>query len=114
MSSYEYTQAEIYYNNKKNEKAIKLLNKLADILKLSQPGSPSHILVMKRLYANLVALGKIKDGELNLMNIQELMKSEFAKAQGYYSPENGVNETLGARVDILVHHLAHNQMESTP
>ena len=80
MSSYEYSQADIYYNNKKYEKAVKLLTKLVDMMKLSQAGSPAHILTLKRLYANLVALGKIKDGELILMNIKELIKSYFAKS----------------------------------
>jgi hypothetical protein len=50
------------------------------MMKLSQAGSPAHILTLKRLYANLVALGKIKDGELILMNIKELIKSYFAKS----------------------------------
>ena len=58
-------------------------------------------------------LDKIKDAELILLNIQELMQSEFAQSQGYYSGEIAVGEKLGARVDILVHHLAFNHLEST-
>jgi hypothetical protein len=61
-----------------------------------------------------VSLDKIKEAELILLNIQELMQSEFAKSQGYYSGEIAVDEKLGARVDILVHHLAFNHLESTP
>jgi hypothetical protein len=111
MSSYEYSQADIYYKNKKYEKAVKLLTRLSDTLRISQSGSPAHLLCLKRLYANQVALGKIKDAELTLLNIQELMTSENAKAHGYYE---GPGERLGARVDVLVHLLAHNHVESTP
>ena len=81
---------------------------------MTQAGSPAHLLIEKRLYANLVNLDKIKDAELILLNIQELMQSEFARSQGYYSGEVAVGEKLGARVDLLVHHLAFNHLESTP
>ena len=114
MGSYEYSQSDIYYKNKKYEKAAKLLTKLSDMLKITQSGSPAHILTLKRLYANLIPLGKIKDGELILLNIVELMNSEFAKSHGYYIGEDLNKEKLGAKVDVLVHYLAHNQMESNP
>ena len=97
MSSYEYTQAEIYYKNQKYAKAGRLLNNLSDTLRLTQPGSPSHLLVLKRLYASLVKQKMIKDAELVLMNTKELMNSEYAKKNGYYE-EPG--EKLGARLDI--------------
>jgi hypothetical protein len=61
-----------------------------------------------------VNLDKIKYAELILLNIQELMQSEFARSQCYYSGEIAVGEKLGACVDILVHHLAFNHIESTP
>jgi hypothetical protein len=35
MSSSEYTYADIYYNNKKYEKTIKLLTRLSDSLKVT-------------------------------------------------------------------------------
>ncbi len=35
MGSYEYSQSDIYYKNKKYEKAAKLLTKLSDMLKIT-------------------------------------------------------------------------------
>lgn len=53
-NSYEYSQSEIYYKNKKYVKAMNLLENLEQVLKLNQPYTRSHVFIMRRKYACLL------------------------------------------------------------
>ena len=72
LSSYEYTQGEIYYRNKKYLKALNLLDSLSQTLKINQPHSKPYIFLQKRRYACLVKLNRPKDAEILLRNVIEL------------------------------------------
>lgn len=111
QACYEYSQGEIYFRNEKYEKALNLFNILEATLKFSQAHSEPHIVVKKRVYACLIQMGRIKDGELVLYNLIESISSDIAKKEDRSTPE----QRISTKVDLLVHLLTYYyQQELSP
>lgn len=64
--------------NKKFEKALKYLEEIRKLLRLVQYQSPAYVLILKQIYTCLVGMGRLKDAELQLLNIIEAVSPRGA------------------------------------
>eukprot|EP00347_Sterkiella_histriomuscorum_P000130 403377056 len=96
VGCYEYTQAGLYINNKKYEKALACLTQLQGILRSNQYQSPAYLLVLRRMYQCLIGMKRPRDAEVILMNIIEGISP---KRRYQHDPKMQVL----AQIDLLVH-----------